>query len=174
LEAVTQATDGLYPRLARQDRTYIYRQLTAFATGWRDTTQMVPMAKSLTQEDRRDIATYVETLGPPYPPRATVPEDVSLRGKQLATRGDPAAGVVRWSACHGNNGAGAGPNFPALAGQWSDYLEDQLHNWRSDARRNSWRGLMRPVAMGLSDADIAAVAAHYANLRLPAEQVSTD
>lgn len=174
LETVTLATDGLYPRLAGQNRTYIYRQLTAFATGWRDSTQMVPMAKSLTEEDRRDIATFIETLGPPYPPRTTVPDEVLLRGKQLATRGDPEAGVVRCSACHGNNGVGAGPNFPALAGQWSGYLESQLHNWRSGARRNSWRGLMRPVAMGLSDADIAAVAAHYANLRLPAEHVSND
>lgn len=164
-EKVTLADDGVYPRLAGQDRTYIYRQLVSFEEGWRDSAQMEPMAMSLADQDKLDIAAFVETLSPAFPPRLSVPEEVLQRGKQIAESGLPHAGVARCAACHGAGGAGGGSNIPYLAGQWPDYLEAQLRNWQSDTRRNSWRGLMRPVASGLNEEDLVAVAAYFAHLR---------
>lgn len=164
-EKVTLAEEGVYPRLAGQDRTYIYRQLISFEQGWRDSAQMVPMAKSLSEQDKLNIAAYIEALSPTYPPRHNVPDAVMQRGKLIAEGGIPHAGVARCSGCHGADGAGGGTNFPYLAGQWPQYLEAQLRGWQNGTRRNAWRGVMRPVASGLSDDDLVAVAAYFASIR---------
>jgi cytochrome c553 len=173
-EKVTLAEDGVYPRLAGQSRTYIYRQLVSFEDGWRDNTQMASMAKSLSQQDKLDVAAFVEGVSPPFPPRADVPADVLAQGKGIAERGLPDAGVARCSGCHGIDGAGAGDNFPSLAGQWPEYMEAQLRNWQTGARHNSWRGLMRPAATGLRDDALTAVSAYYANLRPSTDRASID
>ncbi len=163
-EKVTLGEQGVYPRLAGQNRRYIYRQLISFDEGWRDNAQMLSMAKSLSQQDRIDIASYIERLSPPYPLRREATEDLLDRGKEIAERGIQDIGVARCSGCHGADGRGAGPNFPYLAGQWTDYLASQLRNWQDQVRQNSWRGLMRPVARGLSDGEINAVAAYFSHL----------
>lgn len=164
-EKVTLGVQGIYPRLAGQSRSYIYRQLFSFAEGWRDSLEMVPMAKSLADQDRLDIATYIETLVLEYPARSTVSAEILARGRHIAEVGIIENGVTRCTACHGTGGAGGGANFPYLAGQFPKYLEAQLRNWQHDVRRNDWRGLMRPVVWGLSDQDIAAVSAYFANAR---------
>jgi cytochrome c553 len=173
-EKVTLAENGVYPRLAGQSRTYIYRQLVSFEDGWRDNTQMAPMAKSLSRQDKLDVAAFVEGLSPPFPPRADVPAEVLALGKRIAEGGMPDAGVARCSGCHGIDGTGAGANFPSLAGQWPEYLEAQLRNWQTGARHNSWRGLMRPAATGLSDDALIAVSAYYAQVRPPSDRASID
>lgn len=62
------------------------------------------------------------------------------------------------AACHGPNGAKPiAPNYPVLAGQYDNYLERALHDYKSGARKNP---IMGAQAAGLSDADIKALA-HY-------------
>ncbi|MCV6596078.1 MAG: cytochrome c [Mangrovicoccus sp.] len=173
-EQVTLADQGIYPRLAGQSRTYLYRQLVSFADGWRDNAQMLPMAKSLSNQDRLDIAAHIESLSPAYPPPGPATPEQLTRGKDIAELGLIEDGVARCSGCHGADGRGGGSNFPALAGQWPQYLESQIHNWQMGSRRNSWRGLMRPVAHSLSDSDIAAVAAYYAHLRPDSDRAGLD
>ena len=169
---VTLAKDGIYPRLAGQNRTYIVRQLVSFAEGWRDNAQMKPMALSLNDQARLDVAAYVETLNPRYPPRKPVTDEVLAVGKLIAQGGLTDAGVSRCSACHGADGRGGGANFPWLAGQNADYLANQMHNWRAGVRRNDWLQLMRPVAHGLDDDQITAVAAFFADIRPAASAAS--
>ncbi|MEJ2513870.1 MAG: cytochrome c [Gammaproteobacteria bacterium] len=65
------------------------------------------------------------------------------------------------AACHGADGKGTAPNFPVLAGQHASYLAHSLKEYRSGARKNA---VMAPQAAGLSDADIADLAAYYASL----------
>ena len=65
-------------------------------------------------------------------------------------------------ACHGEDGLGTAPNFPVLAGQYADYLALALKQYRSGERNNA---LMAPMAAGLSDDDIADLAAYYAAMR---------
>jgi cytochrome c553 len=50
------------------------------------------------------------------------------------------------------------PDWPSLAGQGAAYLEKQLRDFRSGERKNDQ---MSPMAAGLSDQDIADLAAHY-------------
>lgn len=81
------------------------------------------------------------------------------------TAGDIDAGRQKaavCATCHGQAGNSGNPVWPNLAGQHVEYIEKQLHDFRAGRRQNVQ---MSPMAMGLSDADIADLAAYYASLR---------
>ena len=82
-----------------------------------------------------------------------------------ALAGDVAAGKARsmsCAGCHGANGISNSPMWPNLAGQKEAYLASQLQMFRDGRRANA---MMSPMAKGLSDADIANLAAYYASLK---------
>jgi cytochrome c553 len=82
-----------------------------------------------------------------------------------AFAGDAAAGKAKTamcSACHGAAGISAIPMYPNLAGQKEAYLAQQLKHFRSGQRKNA---VMGPMAMGLSDDDIANISAYYSSLK---------
>lgn len=69
-------------------------------------------------------------------------------------------GAVACARCHGFDGAADGSGaFPKLTGQSSEYLENELRAYISGNRKNA---LMQPIARGLNDAEIKAVAQYYA------------
>ena len=63
-------------------------------------------------------------------------------------------------ACHGIDGNSANPEWPSIAGQHETYLVRQLKAFRDGVRQNP---LMTPMAAGLSDEDIADLAAWYSS-----------
>lgn len=65
------------------------------------------------------------------------------------------------AACHGPAGISTGDDIPNLAAQKSDYLAGQLKAFRDGSRTNT---LMNVIAGGLTDDDIANLAAHFASL----------
>ncbi len=71
-------------------------------------------------------------------------------------------------ACHGANGMAAIPMYPHLAGQNEQYLVSALQAYKTKQRTGAQATLMQGQAAALSDADIANVAAYYANLKKPA------
>ena len=78
--------------------------------------------------------------------------------------GDPAAGKAKAAACagcHGANGQGVPPN-PALAGKNADQLLQALQDYKSGKRSNA---VMKALASGLTDQDMANLAAYYASLK---------
>jgi cytochrome c553 len=81
-----------------------------------------------------------------------------------AADGDPELGRMKsttCAACHGPDGKGIAPNYPVIAGQYADYLAFSLKQYRSGKRSNP---IMMGIAGGLSDDDIADLAAYYASL----------
>ena len=83
---------------------------------------------------------------------------------QTAMAGDAAAGKARaatCSACHGANGISSNDTWPNLAGQKETYLVLQMKAFRDGQRNNP---MMTPMAAGLSDDDIANLAAFYTSL----------
>lgn len=81
-----------------------------------------------------------------------------------AVAGDAAKGKARSTtciACHGANGISAIPMYPNLAGQKQMYLELAIKAYRDGTRKNP---VMSPMAAGLSDEDIANLAAYYSSL----------
>lgn len=64
--------------------------------------------------------------------------------------------------CHGADGLGRGEGaFPKLAGQKETYLYASLRAYAEDERQS---GFMRPVAVGLTEDEMRALAAYYADL----------
>jgi cytochrome c553 len=67
-------------------------------------------------------------------------------------------------ACHGEQGAAPQPGMPSLAAQPAQYTELQLIMMREGLRDVP---AMTPFVKGLTDRDIADLAAHYAAGKLP-------
>lgn len=79
---------------------------------------------------------------------------------------DAAAGKAKaesvCAACHGITGLSASPAFPNLAGQKEDYLKTALTAYRDGSRKAP---IMNNLVAGLSDADIANLAAYLSGLK---------
>ena len=73
-----------------------------------------------------------------------------------ATKGESKAATC--IACHGPNGNSANPEWPVLAGQHAQYIHKQLQAFKGGARKNP---LMTPMAMSLSDEDMADLGAYF-------------
>ncbi len=84
----------------------------------------------------------------------------------LGIAGDPILGKAKAEqvcvTCHGLDGVGIDDTYPKLAGQYADYMEHALKDYRSGARKNV---IMAGFAATLTDEDIANVAAYYSTLK---------
>jgi cytochrome c553 len=164
-QSATLGEQGVFPRLAGQPAAYLYRQLWSFSNGWRKSAAMPPLADGLAEADWTDLAVYLEHLATRYPPPPAVAADVIDLGRSVAAAGRPERGVSPCWRCHGPNGIGVAPYFPALIGQYPRYIAAQIVAFRDGQRRNAMLRLMDPVAHGLEPKEIEAVAAYYAGLR---------
>lgn len=151
-----------FPRLAGLPAEYLQRQLGYFAGGQRQDAVMMPIAKVLTADEAKALADYYSHLPAPskVAPLAAGTR-VSDLGKQLALRGRWADNVPACTQCHGEGGVGVGADFPALAGQSSVYLVNQLQAWQKGTRDPGPMGLMGAIAGKLSDAEVHAVADYF-------------
>lgn len=70
--------------------------------------------------------------------------------------------AVICASCHGNNGMSNSPLWPNLAGQKSAYLEKQLKDFKTGARKDP---MMTAYATMLTDEEIKDLAAYYASLK---------
>ena len=78
---------------------------------------------------------------------------------------DAAAGKTKSAtcmACHGPAGISINPMWPNLAGQQDMYLVKQMKDFRDGKRQDP---VMAPMAMSLSDEDIADLAVYYSGLK---------
>lgn len=71
------------------------------------------------------------------------------------------------ATCHGPLGLAVAPDAPNLAGQSEIYIAAQLRAYRSGARKHE---VMAVMAKGLSDEDIANLAAWYASIKVEARE----
>jgi cytochrome c553 len=153
------------PRLAGQAEDYLDKELRDYASGARSNEVMQNFAKPLSEADRGAVAAFFASLTAPYvasSPGATAAE--AARGHQLAHQGSEAERIQACNNCHGPEGSGVVHSAPYLAGQSSGYLAAELDSWRQGVRKNDAGKLMSSVALRLSDADVAAVAAYYSSL----------
>jgi cytochrome c553 len=83
-----------------------------------------------------------------------------------AMAGDAAAGAQVFATrgcvgCHGNSGkAPIAPNYPVIGGKPADFIAGELTKFRSKERQEP---TMNAMSAGLSDADIANLAAYLAS-----------
>lgn len=152
-----------FPRLAGLNAGYLQTQLDAFANGQRANAMMTPVAQTLSGDERAAVARYYAGLSGSATMPAPVPE-MNSTGARLAIQGRWSQGLPACIQCHGVMGAGVGTTFPALAGQSSLYIENQLRAWQQGTRAPGPLGLMKVVASKLSAADIQEIAAYFSAL----------
>jgi len=138
-----------WPNLAGQHPAYLARILAAYKSGAQKDVAMTPIAQPLSDADIQNLAAYYGSL--------------SCQVVASETRvGDAAAGKAlakNCAACHGETGIASNPAWPKLAGQKAGYLVNVLKAFRGGLRKDP---MMAGVVRGLSDADIANLAAYYA------------
>lgn len=137
-----------WPNLAGQNAAYLARILAAYKSGAQTDVMMSPVAKTLRDAEIQDLAAYYAGLSCQGPPGAAVAGDAAA-GKVLAKN---------CAACHGETGVGTNPAWPNIAGQQAVYLANTLKAFRAGLRKDP---MMAGVVRGLSDADIANLAAYY-------------
>lgn len=158
-----QAAAG-FPRLAGQPQAYLLRQLQAFTQGTRKNPMMEPIARALNAQQMRDLADHYAGLpGWRAPPKTGAAAPPAAPGQRLATTGNWDKGIPACYACHGPDGTGISPHFPAIAGQPRAYTRTQLKAWQAGTRSNDPQGLMKSVADKLTEADIDAVSLYLEN-----------
>ena len=110
------------PRIGGQNAAYIESALRAYASGDRSHPTMHSQAATLSDQDRADIAAYLQS-------------QVVQPAKQVVGTSPPATQVC--VACHGADGAKTvAPDYPILAGQHSDYIVRTLQDYKSGKRKN--------------------------------------
>ena len=88
------------------------------------------------------------------------PEDI----KQRIGTGDPIAGKEKSAlcqGCHGEDGNSATPDFPKLAGQYAVYIQKQINDFKSGARKDP---IMTDMAATITDPkDLLDISAYFAS-----------
>jgi cytochrome c553 len=148
------------PILAGQHGDYIALQLAAFKAGARPSPIMQGMAAALTPEDMRNLGAFYEGQKPS--PNVARDKALALRGQQIWRGGIASTHVPACAGCHGAAGKGIPAQFPRLAGQHADLAFGWLRAFASGSRPH---GVMSPVAVKMSEADMKAVAEYAAGLR---------
>ncbi len=138
-----------WPNLAGQNAAYLARILAAYKSGDQKDVMMTPIAQPLSTGEIQNLAAYYGSLSCAAPPSQTQVGDAAA-GKAVA---------ANCTGCHGEAGAGSNPAWPKLAGQKPAYLVNVLKAFRAGLRKDP---MMAGVTRGLSDADIANLAAYYA------------
>jgi cytochrome c553 len=158
------SSDKQYPKLAGQNEAYIARQLALFKAQKRQNPIMLGFASQLSDQDMHDVGAYFAT-------KTVLPgvadEKLVERGQALYRGGDAALGVPACMACHGPDGRGmAGAGYPQLGGQWTDYVQAKLHDWKSGTTWGDDNNakIMPEIARRLGDQDIAALASYIEGL----------
>ena len=89
-----------------------------------------------------------------------------------AVEGNADAGKTKAAvcgACHGATGLNPNPTYPDLAGQHAPYIAKQLADFKSGARTDM---MMAPMAVNLSEQDMADLAAYFSSQKRASEQAT--
>ncbi len=158
--------DPTYPNLAGQNEKYLFDQLKLIQSNERVILLMTGQLMGKTDQDLWDMAAYYASL-PAKIGQATGGDESVARAEAIYRGGIMSKRVAACTACHsptGNGNALAG--FPALRGQPGPYLAAQLKAYREGERATdeAYGGMMRDVAGGLTDGEIAVLADYIQGL----------
>jgi cytochrome c553 len=132
------------PKLGGQNAEYLTTALAAYASGERAHQTMHSQAATLSDQDRADIAAYLQS-------------EVAQPNKQVV--GTPPPATQTCVSCHGADGAKTiGPEYPILASQYPDYIVHALQDYKSGKRKNP---IMAGVIAGIDAKDFEAIAQFF-------------
>jgi cytochrome c553 len=122
--------------------------------GWAVLAVTLGLAVSVSPAPAQEAAPAATSPAAASPAAPATPSTPFATGKVQ----DGATKAAVCSSCHGPNGNSTNPEWPRLAGQSAVYIAEQLKLFRSGIRDNP---VMKPMASGLSDQDIADLAVYY-------------
>ena len=155
--------NAAFPRLAHQREGYTLAALDAYANDQRYSGIMQPIAAAMSADERAEVARY-------YAAQARGPQDQAAperiaRGREIATHGIPVERVPACASCHGPRPEKRNPDYPRIAGQYAEYIVQQLELFQRRARGGSkHHHLMHKAATPLKPEQMRDVAAFYASL----------
>ena len=158
--------DPTYPNLAGQNEKYLLNQLIMIQTDERAIPLMTGQLTGKSEQDLADLAAYYASL-PAKSSQASGADEAIARGESIYRAGIASKGVAACAACHSPIGAGnAQAGFPRINGQPAAYTIAQLTAYREKTRATDedMGGMMRGVAEGLTDTEIALVADYIQGL----------
>ena len=161
------ATGPANPKLAGQHADYLYKQLVNFVPkqgakeAERANAIMQGFASTLSDDDKRNVAAFYASQA--KKPSSAKDKQLVELGQKIYRAGIPEKNVPSCAGCHGPAGAGIPAQYPRLSGQWAEYTESQLTQFRGGQRKNSTQ--MTTISARLSDAEIKAVSDYIAGLR---------
>lgn len=148
------------PILQGQHPEYLFKQLTEFKSGKRDSAVMKGMAATLEEADMKNVAAFYASKE--AKPGAAKNKDLVVLGEKIYRGGIADRKVPACAGCHSPTGAGIPAQYPRLSGQHTDYTTLQLTNFRDGIRKNN--NVMAGVAAKMNDREIKAVADYIAGL----------
>ncbi len=149
-----------YPNLAGQNEKYLLRQLQMIKSEERSIPLMAGQLTAKSDQDLADLAAYYASL-PSKIGQAQGDDEQIARAEQIYRGGIARKGVAACSACHNPAGVGnAQAGFPRVGGQSLEYTKAQLTAYREKTRATDeiYGGMMRDIAEGLTDTEIALLA----------------
>jgi cytochrome c553 len=117
------------PIIWGQNEGYLYLQLRDFKSGMRKNAQMNPIAEQLDKDAMYALAAYFTKKKWPNLEQKPAPSDV-------AAKADSAAKSIGCRGCHLDHFQGDGTTA-RLAGQWQEYLHNQMLAFRDESRGNN-------------------------------------
>ncbi len=158
--------DPTYPNLAGQNEKYFFNQLKMIQSNTRNIVLMTGQLVGKSDQDLANLAAYYASL-PGKISQASGDDEAISRGERIYRGGIARKGVAACTACHNPNGTGnAQAGFPRISGQPAAYTIVQLTAYREQTRAtdDNVGGMMRGVAEGLTDTEIASVADYIQGL----------
>jgi cytochrome c553 len=143
------------PVIWGQYQGYLYLELRDYKSGARKHDIMSPLAETLSRDDMMALALYFSQKRWPDLQQPSAPADVAARAIR-------ANGSVGCTGCHQGQYQGEGTQ-PRVAGQYREYLQQTMLDFRTRARGNNPG--MTDLMLATSEADIAALAQYMAGLQ---------
>src|SRR2546421_4648566 len=142
------------PVIWGQHQGYLYLNLRDYKRGDRKDDQMTPVVDLLETDDIKALAEYFSKKQWPRLGQPAAPRDIALRAQRANTS-------VGCTGCHQESYLGEGTQ-PRLAGQWKEYSQQSMLDFRTRKRANNPG--MSDLMLATSEDDIKALAEYLAGL----------
>jgi cytochrome c553 len=150
------------PKISGQGAKYIVSALNAYKKGERKHPTMRGIAESLSDQDMADLAAYYSMHG--------VVEGATLAAKPSKEPSPQVAALLQKAACiscHGENFAKPiSPDYPKIAGQYTDYLYVSLKAYKTENNPNIGRsnGVMAGMVKQFSNNELKEISKYVGSL----------
>src|SRR3990172_5309140 len=143
------------PHIAAQRAPYIHLQMRDYLQGKRPQSAMTGAVRFLSDDALAKVSAYYASMDPPR--SAAAPARAAAQRPDPVQAGRAAAGAC--AGCHGDSGVTDTPGSPNLVGFDPKYFVAAMNAYKGGQRKSD---VMKPLAAGVSDADLNNLALFYA------------